>query len=96
MPDFRYDTVINSKEKTVKFINPAKPHIRRIFSEIPFIILSICCVIACFIGNTIYLKENKGKSNREGAASVINALIIIVLGIIFEKASTKLTNWENH
>jgi hypothetical protein len=54
MPEFKADPDIQSNENRVKFINTASSHMRRLYTEIPIVILSIGCVVGCFIGIQIY------------------------------------------
>lgn len=96
MPEFKSDPIIESKENEINFINTARSHIRRVYTEIPTVLLSIGCVVACFIGTTIYQRDNKGSSPREVGSSIINAVIIIILGFIYKKIAIKMANWENH
>lgn len=69
---------------------------RRVTTEIPTVLLSIGCVVGCFIGTTIYKNDNKGSTSREVGASIINAVIIIILGYLYKIIATKMANWENH
>jgi len=50
IPEFTADPVIDSEENMVRKINPANSYLRRIYTEIPTVLLSIGCVIACFVG----------------------------------------------
>jgi hypothetical protein len=96
MPEFRSDPVIKSKDNEINYVNTASSHMRRVYTEIPTVLLSIGCVVACFIGTTIYQRDNKGSTPREVGASIINALIIIILGFLYKKIAIKMANWENH
>ncbi len=96
MPEFSSDPVIISTNNRIKMINTAKTHVRRIFTEIPTVVISIGCVVGCFIGTQIYLNENKGSTSREVGASIINAVIIIILRFLYNKVSIIMSNWENH
>ncbi len=68
MPEFTADPVIKSKESMIKHINTAQSYLRRVYTEIPVVLISIGCVVGCFIGTTIYQRENKGSSTREVGA----------------------------
>ena len=52
-------------------------------------------MIGCFIGNYIYQKEHTDAENTVGA-SIIKAIVIIVLKLIYEKLAIMMVNWENH
>ena len=54
MPEFRADPVVLSTDNRVKLINTANSHLRRIYTEIPAVIISIGCVVGCFIGTLLY------------------------------------------
>jgi uncharacterized membrane protein len=94
MPEFKADVEIDSFNHKEKKINTANSHVRRVY-EIPFVSISIAIVIACFVGNYFYNKKYKDPGNEIGS-SVINAVIIIVLGIIYRKLAVLMANWENH
>lgn len=66
----------------MKLVNTVHSQVRRIFGEIPIVSISIAAVIACFVGNTIYTKNNPEPSDSVGA-SIINAVVIIVLGVTY-------------
>jgi Calcium-activated chloride channel len=94
-PDFKADLIIDTDSRQVKRTNVVHTQIRRIFGEIPIVSFSIAAVIACFIGNIIYDRSNTEPSNSV-AASIINAVVIIVLDAIYRKLATMMANWENH
>jgi len=94
-PEFKADYVISSRTKAVSMINTAKTRTRRFFSEIPITLLSVGAVIGCFIGNVIFQRDNTS-TNDSIASSIISAVIIIVLGEIYEYVAVLMANWENH
>jgi len=73
----------------------ADSYLRRIIGEIPTVVTSILVVIACFIGYSIFSTKNSDTANSVGA-SVVNAVIIIILGMIYRIVARLLTIWENH
>lgn len=94
-PDFRADLIIDSESRSVKSTNVVHTKTRRIFGEIPIVSISIAAVIACFSGNIVFDRSNTDPSNSV-IASIINAVVIIVLDAIYRKLATMMANWENH
>lgn len=94
-PDFKADYVIDPQTKMVKKRSYTNSYIRRIFIEFPTILISIACVVGCFVGFR-YFEEKHADSRSSMGASLINATIIIVLGVIYRMIVVKLADWENH
>lgn len=94
-PEFKADVVISSKTKSIRSVNTANTRTRRLLTEVPITLLSVGTVIACFIGNSIYIQTHTSDYDSIGA-SVISAVIIIVLGEFYEYLAVTMANWENH
>jgi hypothetical protein len=93
--EFKADVVISSKTKSIRSVNTAHTRTRRLLTEVPITLLSVGTVIACFIGNAVYVKAHTSDYDSIGA-SVISAVIIIVLGEFYEYLAVSMANWENH
>ncbi|CDW85080.1 anoctamin-like protein [Stylonychia lemnae] len=96
MPDYRSDFVIDDKTKSIKKENLASTYVRRMFGEIPSATLSIGLVVLCFWGFRKLQSDHKGKTEYSVGSSVMNAVIIVVLGTLYRKLATLLVSWENH
>lgn len=94
-PEFKADVVISSKTKSIRSVNTAHTRTRRLLTEVPITILSVAAVIGCFVGNAYYVKEHTSDYDSIGA-SVISAVVIIVLGLFYEYLAVTMANWENH
>ena len=79
-PNFKADMVIDAENKTVKRTNVTHTQTRRLLGEFPIVSVSIAAVIACFIGNIVYVRRDPSNSVK---ASVISAVVIIVLDAIY-------------
>lgn len=93
--EFKADIEIDAKNRVAKRVNTVRTTIRRVYGEVPIVSISVSIVIGCFVGNYLYNKKFKDPSNEIGS-SIINAVIIIVLGISYRKLALMMTNWENH
>lgn len=94
-PQFNADLVPNSTNRSISKVNTVNSYFRKVFGQIPVIVISISIVIGCFIENYIYQKDHTDAGNTVGA-SIINAIVIIVLKLIYEKLAIMMVNWENH
>jgi threonine/homoserine/homoserine lactone efflux protein len=76
--------------------NLVQTYSRRLGGEIPSVVTAIAIVCACFFGYYTFKRTNKGKAEYSVGSSVINAVVIVVLGTIYRFVSRALVNWENH
>jgi hypothetical protein len=76
-------------------VNLADSYGRRICGEIPTVTVGIWVVVGCFVGYSIYSNKYTDTPNSVGS-SVVNAIVIIVLGMIYRLVARILTKWENH
>lgn len=94
--EFKADYIIDNEERTIKKSNITNTYLRRITGELPSIIVSIAAVVGCFIGYYKFQTDNQDNVNYSVGSSVINAVVIIVLGIIYKFIANFLVDWENH
>lgn len=94
-PNFKADMTIDSESRTVKRTNVTHTMTRRFFGEIPIVSVSIAAVIACFIGNLVYVRDHTDSASSVGA-SIISAIVIIVLDAVYRLLATMMADWENH
>lgn len=95
-PDFKYEYVVDkvtSKHKKVSFINS---YLRRLLVELPVVIFSYGAVIGVYIGFYYWNEKYKNNLVKSLLGTVVYALIIVILGVIYKFVSSLLTNWENH
>ncbi len=57
--------------------------------------MSVGIVIGCFIGNLLYSKRYKDSGSQIGA-SIINAIIIVILDVSYRLIARIMADWENH
>lgn len=68
---------------------------RRLGGELPTITFAIGIVVGCFVGYTIYSRRYKDTANSVGS-SIVNAIVIIILSMVYRAIAVTLANWENH
>lgn len=94
--DYVADYVIDKKQKASKKFNVADTYQRRLWGEMPSITFAIGIVVACFYGYYRMTNDHKGDTNYSIGSSIVNAFIIIILGVIYRAFALILVNWENH
>eukprot|EP00347_Sterkiella_histriomuscorum_P001432 403372059 len=96
MPDYRADYIIDEKQKAIRKENLANSYIRRVFGETPSATISVGIVILCFWGYRLFSTQNKSNPSFSVGSSVVNAIVIVVLDILYKKLADILVKWENH
>ncbi len=95
-PEYQADLVIDMKQKSARKKNVVNTYFRRLTGELPTIIVAIAIVILCFWGYYRFSHDNEGSAAFSLGSSLINASVIIVLGVIYRALAVVLVNWENH
>jgi len=84
------------KQPQSVYFNPVT-RLVRIVCGLPFIFTLIVVAISSTLGViTIRVVLQKIDKNYAIAASIVNAIAIIILNMVYFKIATALTNWENH
>lgn len=96
MPDYRAEFVIDKKTQAVKRISFSTPSVRRLLGELPSVIIGIAIIVACYYGYYTIKHEHKTEASYSVGSSVVNAIVIIILGQIYRVIAKLLANWENH
>ena len=96
MPDYRADFVIDEKTRSLKRENLAQSYLRRVLGEVPSASISVGIVILCFWGYRLFSTQNKDNASYSVGSSVVNAAVIIILGILYKVLANFLVKWENH
>lgn len=94
-PDFKAEIVIDHRIRGAKRENFVNPYIRRLVDELPAVIVGIAAVVGCFIGYRAYRHNYKDSANSV-ASSIVNAIVIVVLGETYKYVAKFLATWENH
>ena len=95
MPTFKYDYVVDKNKKIISKKSFIDPYFRRLIGETPIVTVCIIIVVLCYIGTRILKKEHNDTTSSVGS-SILNAVIIIILGIFYRKIANTLCVWENH
>lgn len=96
MPDYRAEFVIDKKTHAVKKKSFSNPSVRRVLGEFPSVVTGVCIIVACFFGYYTIKHSHKGEASYSVGSSIVNAVIIIILGSIYRVLARVLANWENH
>lgn len=64
--------------------------------EFPSVLTGVAIIIACFFGYYTIKHAHEGESSYSVGSSVVNAIVIIILGAIYRVLAKVLANWENH
>lgn len=96
MPDYRSDPIPDSKFGQIIKFSFYNTYMRQLTTEIPIVLISIGIVIACFAGQRTIRDQNPEDARYNLGSSLVNTLIIVVLGQIYRVVARLLTNWENH
>jgi len=76
-------------------MNITNPHLRRLTDELPAVLIGIGAVVGCFVGYRSYRSQFKDPANSVGS-SIVNAIVIVILGTIYQYVAKFLATWENH
>ena len=96
IPDYRAEYIIDAKARNIKKENITSTYLRRVIGEIPSVLISIAIVVLCFWGYYKFSTDYGANASYSVGSSVVNAIVIIILGIIYRALAKVLVNWENH
>lgn len=96
MTDYRADLIPDSKIHQVVKFTFNNTYLRRFFAEGPTVLISIGIVVGCFYGQRRLQNDNPEDDRYMLGASIVNTVIIVILGEIYKRVARMLTSWENH
>jgi hypothetical protein len=95
-PQYVADVAIDVKQKSTVKINVIDTHLRKIYGEIPTIIVG-CCAIGVAFWVYFTISQDNINSNEIGLAdTIVYSVVITILGGVYKVIAVVLVNWENH
>mmetsp|Transcript_34093 Transcript_34093/g.25162 ORF Transcript_34093/g.25162 Transcript_34093/m.25162 type:complete len:473 (-) Transcript_34093:341-1759(-) len=97
--EFEAVSIPKHSDKSISKESFQNTYLRRVFVEIPVVLLSLGITVTCYGLIQWWRRDNKedgGSVYIDYTASVINSIIMICLSYTYRFISNRLVNWENH
>lgn len=92
--DYKYYYVPHKRQVAKKSFQNS--YNRRVFAELPTVILSITATVVCYACIRYYRLTHTQDKYASVKSSIMNSVVMMVLMALYKTISKSVVNWENH